>query len=557
MANDMFDYDAPKGSSVAFGQALLSDVRSRRDKQARDMDKFAKKILFADVLSRGVEWGLNNKVEEFNRSQAPAFNAYNKLLERNKNYILEDQERIKQGMSEEKYLENKYREQLIKGIKDQYGENVNMVPLYSLVNNYSRKKALDTVSQYKSTIQASKTLPNYKDDEFERAYLAYSDQPQNPGELILNNIVDFFKKETPESLIEKNAKATDALYGTELGRSFENFEKQADALELISEGSGYDLFSLISEAKKGKLFKGNIIDTQVVTEKDYSADRQTFTETTNIVGISRNLETGGLEIRRENKIEVKTDRILNDGEFLSASDIKNALEDIDKKNPKYSVALKKLMGDDRPTYETLNDFRVYVDENNLWAIDWNDEDKIANSFEKYYSAVIANETFIDSRGQEIPIGQWSPDKRIWTLNPDALEEAKQRGLDQVTQLERFRKKGFDLSATQEYNPENEEMKESGKKPLSSKITKPENISKIKQFIDGIGDESSTIEELFGEALNNPENKDKNLIVLSNNVDDNMLEVLLQEMGIDERISATMLEGTTLYYNKKNQEFYLD
>lgn len=557
MANDIFDFKAPKGSSVAFGQALLSDVRSRRDKQARDMDKFAKKILFADVLSRGVEWGLNNKVEEFNRSQAPAFNAYNKLLERNKNYILEDQERIKQGISEEKYLENKYREQLIKGIKDQYGENVNMVPLYSLVNNYSRKKALDTVSQYKSTIQASKTLPNYKDDEFERAYLAYSDQPQNPGELILNNIVDFFKKETPESLIEKNAKATDALYGTELGRSFENFEKQADALELISEGSGYDLFSLISEAKKGKLFKGNIIDTQVVTEKDFSADRQTFTETTNIVGISRNLETGGLEIRRENKIEVKTDRILNDGEFLSASDIKNALEDIDKKNPKYSVALKKLMGDDRPTYETLNDFRVYVDENNLWAIDWNDEDKIANSFEKYYSAVIANETFIDSRGQEIPIGQWSPDKRIWTLNPDALEEAKQRGLDQVTQLERFRKKGFDLSATQEYNPENEEMKESGKKPLSSKITKPENISKIKQFIDGIGDESSTIEELFGEALNNPENKDKNLIVLSNNVDDNMLEVLLQEMGIDERISATMLEGTTLYYNKKNQEFYLD
>ena len=557
MANDMFDYKAPKGSAVDFGQALLSNVRSRRDKQAKDMDKFAKKILGLDILSRGVKWKLNNRIEEFNESQAPAFNAYDKLLERNKNYILEDQERIKQGISEEQYLENKYREQLIKGIKDQYGENVNMVPLYSLVNNYARQKALDTVSQYKSTIQASKTIPNYKDDEFEKAYSDYSDQPKNPGELILNNIVDFFKKETPESLIEKNAKATDALYGTELGRSFENFEKQADALELISEGSGYDLFNLISEAKKGKLFTGNIIDTQVVTEKDYSADRQTFTETTHIVGITRNLETGGLEIKRENKIEVKTDRILNDGEFLSASDIKNALEDIDKKNPKYSVALKILTGDDRPTYETLNKFRVYVDENNLWAIDWNDEDKIANSFEKYYSAVIANETFIDSRGQEIPIGNWAPDKRIYTLNPDALEEAKQRGLDQVTQLERFRKKGFDLSATQEYNPDTEEMKEKGKSPLSSKITKPENISKIKQFINGIGDESSTIEELFGEALNNPENKDKNLIVLSNNVDDNMLEVLLEEMGIDERISATMLQGTTLYYNKKDQEFYLD
>ena len=557
MANDMFDFKAPKGSSVAFGTELFKNVRRRSDKLTQDMNDFGKKIMFADVFSRGLEWGLNNKVEEFNRSQAPAFNAYNKLLERNNSYILEEQDRIKQGISEEQYLENKYRQQLVQGIKEQYGENVNMVPLYSLVNKYARQKALDTVSQYKSTIQASKTLPNYKDDEFEKAYLAYSDQPQNPGELILNNIVDFFKKETPESLIEKNAKATDALYGTELGRSFENFEKQADALELISEGSGYDLFSLISEAKKGKLFTGNIIDTQIVTEKDYSADRQTFTETTKIVGISRDLDTGGLEIRPENKIKVKTDRILNDGEFLSASDIKNALEDIDKKNPKYSVALKTLMGNDRPTYETLNKFRVYVDENNLWAIDWNDEDKVANSFEKYYSAVIANETFIDSRGKEIPIGTWEQDKRIWTLNPDALEEAKRRGLDQVTQLERFRKKGFDLSATQEYNPDTEEMKEAGKNPLSSIITKPENISKIKQFIDGIGDESSTIEELFGEALNNPENKDKNLIVLSDNVDENMLKVLLEEMGIDERISATMLQGTTLYYNKKDQKFYLD
>ena len=33
----MFDYDAPKGSAVAFGTSLLKDVRGRADKKAKDM----------------------------------------------------------------------------------------------------------------------------------------------------------------------------------------------------------------------------------------------------------------------------------------------------------------------------------------------------------------------------------------------------------------------------------------------------------------------------------------------------------------------------------------
>ena len=114
MANDMFDFKAPKGSAVAFGQALLGDTRQRADKKARDMDKFAKKIMFADVLTKGVQWGLDNKVNDFHRGNATVYGNLQKLVDNSKGVLTKNQAILDSGLGYEKHFYNEAYDEISK-----------------------------------------------------------------------------------------------------------------------------------------------------------------------------------------------------------------------------------------------------------------------------------------------------------------------------------------------------------------------------------------------------------------------------------------------------------
>tara|TARA_R110002012_G_scaffold318559_3_gene537196 strand:- start:2364 stop:3791 length:1428 start_codon:yes stop_codon:yes gene_type:complete len=191
MANDFFDFDAPKGSSVAFGKSLLGNIRSRKDKQAEDSEKFAKRILGAKIIGQGFNWVLDDKAEDFNRSNLGVYNRLDGLIKANQK-VLGDELAIKEsGGTAEQYFSQKF----INTARDEATKN-NRLFDYSRIKKESQTFGIEAATRHKSLYEKAKgmsvNIEDYKDVAQDTVQI-----PENMLDFIGFKVKNLFKEKDP------------------------------------------------------------------------------------------------------------------------------------------------------------------------------------------------------------------------------------------------------------------------------------------------------------------------------------------------------------------------
>jgi len=191
MANDMFDFKAPKGSSVAFGTELFKDVRRRADKRTKDMDDFGKKIMFADVLTKGAKWILTDKAEEFNRNNSGVYNRLDGLIKANQK-VLDDEISIKEsGNTAAQY----FSQQFIETARSEAEKN-NRIFNYAETKKASQTYGIEAAARHKSLYEKARNMStnieDYKDVAQDTIQV-----PESIGDFLGFKIKNLFKEQDP------------------------------------------------------------------------------------------------------------------------------------------------------------------------------------------------------------------------------------------------------------------------------------------------------------------------------------------------------------------------
>ena len=269
MANDIFDFKAPKGSSVAFGQALLSDVRSRRDKQARDMDKFAKKILFADVLTKGVQWGLDNKAEEFNKNNSGIYNRLDGLIKANQK-VLDDEIKIKEsGDTAAQY----FSQQFIETAKSEAEKN-NRIFNYTETRKASQTYGIEAAARHKSLYEKAKNMSvnieDYKDVAQETIQV-----PESMGDFLGFKIKNLFKEQDPRiAALKQDGLTLEAIAQLKQNGLFDKALQFESALKGMPSSQRDKIIEIIDTAKEkptGQQTTFQLVEDETTGQKGYKA----------------------------------------------------------------------------------------------------------------------------------------------------------------------------------------------------------------------------------------------------------------------------------------------
>jgi|7_EtaG_2_1085326.scaffolds.fasta_scaffold02276_4 hypothetical protein len=280
MANDIFDYDAPKGSSVDFGQALLSNVRSRRDKKAKDMDRFSKKILGLDILSRGVKWGLENKIQEFNERNQPMLSNFNSLYNSLGGWQEFNKKVKEQGLTDEEALKRYMFDTTVNSYlpgKTEF-KGANFRSLYDGIDEKIETYIKDNPSYVQNfnalRRQASQTQSFQNEEEYINKIQDLAGLKKTPSDVIFGGISKIFRKDTPESMQQQDLTAKEKLLKSKLGKNVaifetflnENRDSFASFRGIIDEFTEQNKENIVFEIKNIEKGKKQVITTDGLVE---------------------------------------------------------------------------------------------------------------------------------------------------------------------------------------------------------------------------------------------------------------------------------------------------
>ena len=511
-----------------FIESQFDAARQFKLEQAKKQEKFAKNLFLIDTAAQGANFAINQAAKESDQKQLPKLASYQNLLDRTEKWRTADEERVKKGQSVEQFLTERYLAGLKTEAQELYGNTFNYTQyskaLYEEANNLAKQNK----SSYNNFLTASKEIPTFQD--FEKVYKEYSEIPRNIASWITGGVKNFFSKETEETLKNKNEKVSDALYGTELFKKFENLENELRTLESTT-GTGIDVVKLIDDLK----LKGRIIPelSKLDTQTDVNKATGVTTETTVMYEASQNPDGSGVVYT---KVPVGT-RTYNNGENLASyTEISNFYNLVKNEHKNKFDDLLNSSPNSGPTRKEIQDAMTRLNENPDWfAVDWTDEGNKSRAFEIFYSALITG--YRDENNQ--PIAQDIDKDGIFTIIPSKLPLAQREGLDKQTALKLFNKLGFEaLQLLQPQSKVNPSL--SGTKDLTTLID-PSNIQAYNSmFTAPQGAPSQVANILAGFMQNAPVNQ----TIFDLGMQD--LELLFPNVG---------LTGTKqLFFNVDSQQF---
>ena len=267
MANDMFDYDAPKGSAVAFGTSLLKDVRGRADKKAKDMDKFAKKVMFADLATKGAGWILDNKVNDFNRNNSGVYNRLDGLIKANET-VINDEIKIKEsGGTAAQYFSQNF----INTARDEATKN-NRIFDYTATKKaaqtFSIEAAIRHTALYEKAKNMSINIEDYKDVAQDTVQI-----PENIADFIGFKVKNLFKEKDPRiAALKQDGITLEAIAQLKQNGIFDNalqFELELKGMPSAERDKIIEVLDAKKEAPTNTQTTFQSIESESTGEKGY------------------------------------------------------------------------------------------------------------------------------------------------------------------------------------------------------------------------------------------------------------------------------------------------
>jgi hypothetical protein len=246
---------------IEFAQQQFAKARDYREEQAKKQEKFAKRLQLANLGISGINFVINQKADELERNQIPQKSAYKALIADQETWVQEEKNRINSGYTREQALENKIYNQIAAAA----GTAIPGLEGYDISEHEdnwiqaAKTYAADTenLAAYNKTIDGYLNLPKF--ENFEEFYKENANNPRTLAGLIRKKAINPLRAETKETLDYKNKKAQDALYGTLIGKQFDELKTALDAYK----GTKKPIYKMVELIRNDKNLQGNLQNASV------------------------------------------------------------------------------------------------------------------------------------------------------------------------------------------------------------------------------------------------------------------------------------------------------
>lgn len=205
---------------VTFAQEQFDKSRKRRDKQAKDEDKFSKRLLIALGAVNAVTSKLNNKANLLEQENLFEKSHYFSLNQNAQTFNKAYQTYVDQGYTNQEILELETINKLNSYITQTYGEGYKSDAVQQIAKDFAANP--DNLQSYNEMIEAYSQIPNMTREELTNYIKTKDAPPRNIGEWFGSKIKKIHKSHDEETLNEEDKQAARRQIGGILGADFEN-----------------------------------------------------------------------------------------------------------------------------------------------------------------------------------------------------------------------------------------------------------------------------------------------------------------------------------------------
>jgi hypothetical protein len=205
---------------VTFAQEQFDKSRERRDKQAKDEDKFSKRLLIALGAVNAVTSKLNNKANLLEQENLFEKSHYLSLNQNAQTFNKAYQTYVDQGYTNQEILELETINKLNGYITQTYGEGYKSDAVQQIAKDFAANP--DNLQSYNDMIEAYSKIPNMTREELKNYIKTKDAPPRNIGEWFGSKIKKIHKSHDEETLTEEDKQAARRQIGGILGADFEN-----------------------------------------------------------------------------------------------------------------------------------------------------------------------------------------------------------------------------------------------------------------------------------------------------------------------------------------------
>ena len=202
MADDILNFKGDKGSSVAFGESLLAGKRSRVDESRRRQEKFSGYVKGAELLTKGTKWFLDEKVNDFNKTNTGVYTRLEGLIKQNEQ-VLNDQLAIQQSkLTSEQYFIKKFMDDA-RAQADTNNKNFRYEAVLKKAQTFGISAAATQDKLYTAAKSMSTNIEDYKESAQDTFQVS-----ESIAELLKNKVTNLFKGQDERVVELENQKLT-------------------------------------------------------------------------------------------------------------------------------------------------------------------------------------------------------------------------------------------------------------------------------------------------------------------------------------------------------------
>ena len=348
-----------ESDAVGFAEKQFEGLRQREDKRAQQQKKREDKLLLLKTAAKGANALINQRADQLEANQAHIKAAYQSHIGKAEQIKELEAQINKSGRTATDFFQNSYygtlTEQAAKEAKEQglALTQQNFTLLRQKAHDMAREKA----DAFKGAVIQANDLPSLEDFKLNWEKHSKLQAPRTIFGAMSKQALNFFKKETPETLAYKEGKAKDALFKTPLKNEFTEFEtiyKTYDAL-------GFDATPVLNALDKQDKRK-KIKSTQMISTRDYKNAKGGYVPL--ITTVHTEYEDGTYELE---KLDIQNSEII-DNQMVKPDEISKFVDTLQP----------SVRGDFLKDIEKLNGFVTIQDYISLVARRAREDAKLSN-----------------------------------------------------------------------------------------------------------------------------------------------------------------------------------
>lgn len=477
----MARYDVDE--QLQFVQGQLDTARERREKTAKEQEKFSKKLLLADTVVKGATSFLNNRADQLDAANAPAKAKYQSYIKDANDTLTYWDTVTKNGGKS--YLQQQIFNTYLEAAKNErpFDEVKN---IQSWLNEQAEAKANDLYGSLEKKALEARDVPTL--DEFIEGYEQFSKQaaPRSLFGAAVKGFKNIIGVETPDTLEYKKKVAKDKVFDAPMFKEIREFKEVAETFDKL----GYDTPGLIAKMKEqykdGKKI-GKKIKSQTTKNVSYNSSPGILT---NDILSEIIYEDGSTKVD-----VIHSSKNYNDSLMLDSSSELSFLSKIKPEFQDQVVDILKDGGNGVGLKTNISKAYSFALEKNALKIDLEDTQKAIKIIDSLYQDILQGKFTKDG----IPMAMYDQESKMFKVSSDYSPIAKKEGWDaetfRQTQLNQL---GINYTVNQ--------VKQSGDtettklNTIESQITDP---TKLKQYNDLIENPNTLLAKY---TLNQTRNK---------------------------------------------------